>query len=108
MGKELGIEVHCAQENGEGALIDQIHAAIDKREAIVINPAGYSHTSVALRDALAASGMPVFEVHISNIHKRESFRHHSYVSNVAVGVICGLGTIGYQLAIRAAVEHLDS
>ncbi|MEZ4887770.1 MAG: type II 3-dehydroquinate dehydratase [Chitinophagales bacterium] len=108
LGKELGIEVVCEQANGEGTLIDLIHDARTSKDAIIINPGGYTHTSVALRDALAASDLPVFEVHISNVHKREAFRHFSYVSGIAVGVICGLGTMGYTLALRAAVAHLVS
>ena len=101
LGKELGIKVFCEQDNSEGGLIDYIHTARKRRDAIIINPGGYSHTSIALRDALAAADLPVYEVHISNIHRRESFRHHSYISGVAVGVICGLGTQGYLLALRA-------
>jgi len=107
LGKELGIKVYCAQNNSEGGLIDLVQAAREKRDAIIINPGGYTHTSVALRDALVASDLPVFEVHISNIHKREAFRHHSYITGIAVGMICGLGTQGYTLALRAAVAYLD-
>ncbi len=107
LGKELGVEVVCQQANGEGTLIDLIHNARTKNHAIIINPGGYTHTSVALRDALVASDLPIFEVHISNVHKREAFRHFSYISGIAVGVICGLGTMGYQLALRAAVAHLE-
>jgi len=108
LGKELGVEVMCKQANSEGTLIDHIHTARIENNAIIINPGGYTHTSVSIRDALAASDLPIFEVHISNVHKREVFRHFSYVSGIAVGVICGLGTIGYQLALRAAVEHLKN
>lgn len=107
LGKELGVEVICEQANGEGALIDLVHLARTTKDAIIINPGGYTHTSIALRDALAASDLPVFEVHISNVHKREAFRHFSYISGIAVGVICGLGTLGYQLALRAAVDYLQ-
>ena len=107
LGKELGVKVYCAQNNSEGGLIDLVQAAREKRDAIIINPGGYTHTSVALRDALVASDLPVFEVHISNIHKREAFRHHSYITGIAVGMICGLGTQGYTLALRAAVAYLD-
>ena len=106
LGKELGIKVYCAQSNSEGGLIDLIHAARTKRDAIIINPGGYSHTSIALRDALSAADMPIYEVHISNIHSRETFRHHSYVSAIAVGVLCGLGTQGYLLALRAVAKRL--
>jgi len=106
LGKSLGVEIICKQENSEGAMMDHIQAAMKNCSAIVINPAGYSHTSVALRDGLVASGLPVYEVHISNIHKRETFRHHSYISGIAAGVICGLGTKGYELAVLAAVEEM--
>ena len=107
LGKELGVKVYCKQSNSEGKLIDYVQAAREKRDAIIINPGGYSHTSVALRDALKASDLPVYEVHISNIHQRETFRHHSYITGIAVGMICGLGTLGYTLALRAAVEQLE-
>ena len=108
LGKKLGIKVFCEQDNSEGGLIDHIHDARKKRDAIIINPGGYSHTSIAIRDALSAAELPVYEVHISNIHRRESFRHHSYISGVAVGVICGLGTQGYLLALRAAAKKLNT
>ena len=95
------------QSNHEGALIDRIHAArIENVDAIVINPGGYTHTSVALRDALAGVAIPFIEVHISNIHQRETFRHHSYLSDMAKGVICGLGTDGYRFAIDFALKNL--
>jgi 3-dehydroquinate dehydratase-2 len=95
-----GYMVVFKQSNHEGEVIDLIHAAArEQAAAIVINPAGYSHTSVAIPDALVASGLPVFEVHITNIHARESFRHHSYVSAAARGVVCGFGIEGYGLAI---------
>jgi 3-dehydroquinate dehydratase-2 len=90
----------CFQSNHEGALIDRIHAAkAESVDAIVINPGGLTHTSVALRDALAAVAIPFVEVHISNIYQREAFRHHSFLSGIAMGTICGLGTDGYRLAI---------
>lgn len=95
-----GATLACFQSNHEGALIDRIHAAKGEGvDAIVINPGGLTHTSVALRDALAAVAIPFIEVHISNIYQREAFRHHSYLSPIAVGTICGLGTEGYRLAI---------
>ncbi|GGX21758.1 type II 3-dehydroquinate dehydratase [Undibacterium macrobrachii] len=97
----------CFQSNHEGALIDRIHAArTEQVDAIVINPGGYTHTSVALRDALAGVAIPFVEVHISNIHQREAFRHHSYLSDIAKGVICGLGTDGYRFAIDFALKNL--
>ncbi len=95
------------QSNHEGALIDRIQAArIEKVDAIIINPGGLTHTSVALRDALAGVAIPFVEVHISNIHKREPFRHKSFLSDVAVGVICGLGVEGYHAAIDFALKKL--
>lgn len=98
-------EVNCLQSNHEGALIDAIHAArLDGTQAIIINPAAYTHTSVAILDALNAFEGKVIEVHISNVHKRESFRHHSYVSLRADGVIAGLGTQGYHAALDAIMK----
>lgn len=97
----LGWKAACFQSNHEGALIDRIHAArLDGTKAIVINPGGLTHTSVALRDALAGVALPVVEVHISNVHKREEFRHHSFISGIADGVIAGLGVQGYSAALR--------
>ncbi|HZW13511.1 MAG TPA: type II 3-dehydroquinate dehydratase [Noviherbaspirillum sp.] len=102
-----GAALTCFQSNHEGALIDRIQEAkAEGVDAIVINPGGLTHTSVALRDALAAVAIPFVEVHISNIHQREAFRHHSYLSAIAVGVICGLGTEGYRLAIDFALKKL--
>lgn len=95
-----GLEVDFFQTNHEGELIERIHQARGMCAGILINPAAWTHTSVAIRDALAAVELPVIEVHLSNVHKRESFRHHSYVSPVAVGVICGLGSNGYRLGIE--------
>lgn len=98
-GAELGLEIAFFQSNHEGEIVETIHEARDKADGIVINPAAYSHTSVAILDALNTFEKPVVEVHISNIHKREAFRHHSYVSSRAEGVIAGLGTLGYVLAL---------
>ena len=97
---ELGLEVRFRQSNHEGALIDWIHEARGEASGIVINPGAFTHTSIAILDALNAFDGPVLEVHISNVHKRESFRHHSYVSLRAEGVIAGFGTEGYLLALR--------
>ncbi|MFN4159163.1 MAG: type II 3-dehydroquinate dehydratase [Gemmobacter sp.] len=100
LGAALGLAVELHQSNHEGAIIDQIHAAREAAQGIVINPGAYTHTSVAILDALNTFDGPVIEVHISNVHKREAFRHHSYVSLRAEGVIAGLGTEGYQAAVR--------
>lgn len=105
-GGKVGLAVDFRQSNHEGELITWIQQALGSFEAIVINPGGYSHTSIAIHDALRAVAMPVIEVHLSNIHARESFRHHSYVSAVATGVICGLGAAGYRLALHALAEKL--
>ena len=99
-GRELGLDVRVRQTDDEGELLRWIHAATDAGDAVVLNPGGWSHTSVVLRDALAGLTAPLVEVHISNIHKREEFRHHSYVSAVAEGVIAGLGVEGYVLALQ--------
>ena len=102
-----GARVVSFQSNHEGVLIDRIQAAkADGTDAIVINPGGLTHTSVALRDALSAVAIPFVEVHISNIHQREAFRHHSYLSAIAVGVICGLGPDGYRAAVEFAIKNL--
>lgn len=104
---DAGHQLEYLQSNAEYQLIERIHAArSDETAFILINPAAFTHTSVALRDALLAVSIPFIEVHLSNVHKREPFRHHSYFSDVAVGVICGLGASGYRLALEAALEHL--
>ncbi len=100
LAEDLGLSIRAHQSNHEGALIDWIHEARTKGVGIIINPGAYSHTSVAILDALTAFDGPVIEVHISNIHKREAFRHHSYVSQRADGVIAGCGVEGYLLALR--------
>lgn len=97
---EFGLDVRAVQSNHEGVLIDAIHAARRDCLGIIINPAAYSHTSVAIPDALTAVELPVAEVHLSNVHRREAFRHHSYVSAVADVVIAGAGPLGYELAVR--------
>lgn len=107
MGDSLELEIEFRQTNAEFQLIDWIHEAREVAAGIVINPAGLSHTSVAVRDALAACDVPIMEVHISNIHRREEFRHHSYVSGVATGVICGFGTQGYPLALQRLARLME-
>ncbi len=102
--KELGADVTFFQSNSEGMLIDKIHEASGRYDAIIINPGGYTHTSVSLRDAIAAVALPSIEVHMSNIYSREEFRHHSYITPVAAGQISGFGVNSYLLALRAAVE----
>ena len=104
--KELGFEFVSFQSNSEGALIDAIHESRTTCAGIIFNPGAYTHTSIAIHDALEAVELPVIEVHISNIHKRESFRHHSYVSEVAIGVIAGCGVYGYILGMEALVHIL--
>ncbi len=104
-----GASLSAFQSNHEGALIDRVHAArTDGTAFIVINPGGFTHTSVALRDALAGVALPFIEVHLSNVHRREPFRHHSYFSDVAEGTIVGLGAKGYSLALDAALDRLGA
>ena len=104
-----GFQLASFQSNAENALIERVHAAAtDGTEFIVINPAGFTHTSVALRDALAGVAIPFIEVHLSNVHARESFRRHSYFSDLALGVIAGFGAMSYELALEAAIAHLES
>jgi len=103
---KLGLRVDCRQSNHEGLLIDWVHEARGQAAGIIINPGAYSHTSIALLDALKAYERPVVEVHLSNIHQREEFRHHSYVSAAAKGVICGLGSLGYLAALDALARWL--
>jgi len=102
----LGMRVDCVQSNHEGALIDAVHAARGQHAGIVLNAGAYTHTSVALMDAIASAAVPLVEVHLSNIHAREAFRHKSYIAPVALGQICGFGATGYILAIQALAAHL--
>lgn len=107
IARKAGVSLHAFQSNSEGALVDRVHqAGRDKVGFIIINPAAYTHTSVALRDALAGVAIPFIEVHLSNVHAREPFRHHSYFSGIAVGVICGLGSAGYRAALEFALARL--
>ena len=104
---ELSLGIDFFQSNAEGALIDRVHAAADDAtRLIVMNPAGYTHTSVALRDAVLAVALPLIEVHLSNVHAREPFRHRSYFSDIALGTVAGFGALGYSLALTAAAAHL--
>jgi 3-dehydroquinate dehydratase-2 len=105
--KQAGYELECHQSNHEGVLIDRIQEARGVAAGILVNPAGLTHSSVSLRDALAASELPVVEVHLSNVFARESFRQHSYVSGVALGVVSGFGPESYRLGLEALVGHLD-
>jgi 3-dehydroquinate dehydratase-2 len=107
LAKELKLEIKFAQSNREYEIIDWIHEARETAAGIAINPAAFTHTSVAILDALNAFDGPVIEIHISNVHKREAFRHHSYVSGRADGVIAGFGTQGYQLALRRLAHLID-
>ncbi|MBP8173182.1 MAG: type II 3-dehydroquinate dehydratase [Aeromonadaceae bacterium] len=103
---EHDVQLQHLQSNAEFELIDAIHKAMGTQDFILINPAAFTHTSVALRDALLGVAIPFIEIHLSNVHAREPFRHHSYLSDVAKGVICGLGADGYEFALLAAVRHL--
>lgn len=106
LGAKAGVKVECFQSNHEGAMVDRIQAARgDGTEFAIINPGAFTHTSVAIRDAFAGVALPFIELHISNVFKREPFRHHSYLSDIAVGVICGLGVQGYRLALDFALSH---
>lgn len=105
-GAEQGVAVTCLQSNHEGALIDAIHAARGTHDGIILNAGAYTHTSIALRDAIAGVQVPTIELHLSNVHAREEFRHHSTIAPVVVGVICGFGAAGYTLALDAIIGHL--
>jgi 3-dehydroquinate dehydratase-2 len=108
VAKKRGHHLQSMQSNAEYELIDRIHLARPEGiNFIIFNPAAFTHTSIALRDALLAVDIPLIEVHLSNVHARDDFRHHSYFSDIALGIICGLGAQGYQLALQAAMDHLD-
>jgi len=106
LAKELGVEIDSIQSNHEGELIDRIQESMGHADGILINPGGFTHSSVALRDALVATDLPVVEIHLSNVYARESFRKRSYVSPIAIGVISGLGAQGYQFGLEALVKRL--
>lgn len=102
-----GVELDCFQANGEELIINRIHQAFQNTDFIIINPGAFTHTSVAIRDALLSVSIPFIEVHLSNVHSREPFRHHSYLSDIAKGVICGLGIKGYEYALDFAISQLN-
>lgn len=104
----LGAEVTCVQSNSEGALVDAIHSAWGVYQGLLINAGAYTHTSVAMRDAIAAVNIPTVEVHLSNIYRREEFRHHSYIAPIAIGQISGFGAESYYLGLQALVHHLQA
>lgn len=103
----LELELDISQSNHEGVLIDLIHQALGRHSGILINPGAYTHTSVGIRDAIAAVALPTVEVHLSNVYNRESFRHHSYIAPVAIGQISGFGALSYRLGLLALAQHID-
>ncbi|MFZ1418269.1 MAG: type II 3-dehydroquinate dehydratase [Burkholderiaceae bacterium] len=106
--QEWGLALETYQSNHEGEIVEAIHRARGRHQAIIINPAAFTHTSVAVRDALAGVAIPFIEVHLSNVHQREPFRHHSFMSDLAVGVICGLGAYGYEAALSYWAQKLKA
>jgi len=107
-GKGAGAKIRFAQSNHEGALVDMIHDARGTHDGIILNAGAYTHTSIALMDAISSVALPVIELHLSNVHAREEFRHESFIAPVAVGLICGFGARGYILAIDAMLGHLEA
>ena len=108
LGSDLGATIECRQSNGEGQLIDWLHEARDTFDGVVINPGGLTHTSVSLRDGIAAAGLPTVEVHVSNTHARESFRHQSVTAAVCIGSVIGFGKNSYTLGLRALIDYLNA
>lgn len=108
IAQELDATLTCFQSNSEADLIDKLHSSMDNIDGVIINPAAFTHTSVALRDAILTVSIPFIEVHLSNIHQRETFRHHSYFSDISIGTIVGLGALGYEYALDAIVKHLHN
>ncbi len=106
-GERIGVTLDFVQSNHEGVLIDALHAARRSKDGAILNAGAYTHTSIALMDAVRSAELPVVELHLSNIHARESYRHHSYISPVAIGLICGFGARGYTLAMDALFSHLE-
>jgi len=106
VGADAGVSISCLQSNQEGTLVDAIHAARDLHDGIVLNAGAYTHTSIAIMDAISSTGVPTVELHLSNIHAREDFRQKSFIAPVAIGQICGFGPNGYRLAIQALVAYL--
>ncbi len=107
VANDANVELGYLQSNAEHVLIDEIHRSFEKVDFIIINPAAFTHSSVAIRDALLSVNIPFIEVHLSNVHAREAFRQHSYLSDIAVGVISGLGASGYEFALQAAISHRE-
>lgn len=105
-GERLGVKIECFQSNHEGVLIDAIQSSVPHCNGLLINPGAYTHTSIAIRDAIAAVAIPTVEVHLSNLYRREDFRHHSYIAPVAIGQISGFGVNSYHLGLHALVNHL--
>ena len=107
-GQDKGVDITCAQSNHEGALVTYLHEAMGQQGGVILNAGAYTHTSIALHDAIKGTGLPVIELHLSNVHARESYRHHSMIAPACAGVICGFGAAGYRLAIDAMLGILES